>query len=416
MAPGFWTHASLDALRLRGDPLADSVIARLYTEGRVDAVNLLMRGLVANGDAPSSQLPPYVLDYLARTSEDLPAIDAERLHQAQALFDLFGPEILTVLGFYSLPASYAARRGVQVLDRTGYLRKAPVRRLFETAQMVVDVMSSGGLEPGGRGVRTAQKVRLMHAAVRHLILQDTTRPWDITELGVPINQEDMAGTLMTFSYVVLEGLKALDVTLSLQQQEAWLHAWGAVGHVLGLDARLIPVTLDEARELTYLIRERQIAVSPEGVVMTHSLVEGLKELVPGPLQGLPASFIHFFLDQDQWRGINVADLLQVPRPDWTAVIPEGLRRVGGLVGWMGDRTPLAARLLRFISRDFVAALVRAGNGGPRAAFTLPEDLQSKWRLAPERRATLPEALRGFGNVLAAAREVLTPRVLSRKVA
>ncbi|MBZ4419462.1 oxygenase MpaB family protein [Myxococcus sp. RHSTA-1-4] len=416
MAPSFWTHASLDALRMHGDPLADSVIERLFTEGRVDAVNFLMRALVSNDDLPSSQLPPYVLDYLARTSADLPAIDAEHLRRAQALFGLFGPEIMAVLGFYSLPASYAARKGVQVLDRTGYLRKAPVRRLFETAQFVVDVMSAGGLEAGGRGLRTAQKVRLMHAAVRHLILQDTARPWDAAELGMPINQEDMAGTLMTFSYVVLEGLKALDIALSSRQQEAWLHAWGAVGHVLGLEPRLIPSNMEEARELTFLIRERQIAPSSEGVVMTHSLMEGLKELVPGPLHGLPASLIHFFLDQDQWRGLNVADMLQVPRPDWTAVIPEGLRYVGGFVGWMGDRTPVAARLLRFVSRDFVAAMVRAGNGGPRATFSLPEELQSKWLLAPERRAALPEALRGFGEVLAAARDALTPRVLSRKVA
>jgi hypothetical protein len=34
----------------------------------------------------------------------------------------------------TLPAAYAARKGVQVIHRTGYLAKRPVRRAFETAR------------------------------------------------------------------------------------------------------------------------------------------------------------------------------------------------------------------------------------------------------------------------------------------
>jgi hypothetical protein len=46
----------------------------------------------------------------------------------------------------------------------------PFRRIVETAQFVLDVMAPDGLGHSGRGVRSAQKVRLMHAAIRHLIL------------------------------------------------------------------------------------------------------------------------------------------------------------------------------------------------------------------------------------------------------
>ena len=65
--------------------------------------------------------------------------------------------------------------------------------------------AAGALDAGGAGIRSAQKVRLMHDAVRHLILE---HGWD-PALGLPINQEDQLGTLLTFSAVILDGLRKL---------------------------------------------------------------------------------------------------------------------------------------------------------------------------------------------------------------
>lgn len=383
--PSRWPHALMDELRMQTDPLADSVIERLFTEGKVDAVNQLMRTLVENDDLPSSRLPPYVREYFARTQEEVLGVDPEMLRQGQELFELFGPEVMMILGFYSLPAAYAARKGVQVLARTGYLHKHPVRRVFETAQMVVDVMTPGGLEPDGRGVRTLQKVRLMHAAVRYMIRHDAKRPWDAHELGEPLNQEDMAGTLMTFSYVVLEGMRMLRIQLTPEQQQSWLASWVAVGCLLGVDPRLIPATVDEARELTLLIRQRQIAPSPEGVAMTASLIQGLQQLTPQLLEGLPASMIHFFLDQDQWLGVNVADLLQVPKPDWTSLVPHTVSHIAGLVDWVGDHTFVVARMLRYLSKTFVEGMLLLESGGRRTSFSIPKHLQERWSLRPAAR-------------------------------
>lgn len=386
MAPSLWTHEFMDEMRTKMDPLADAVIERLFTEGKVDAVNHLMRTLVENDDLPSARLPPYVREYLARAQASVPRLDQDKLRQGQELFELFGPEVMMVLGFYSLPAAYAARKGVQVLYRTGFLQKRPIRRVFETAQMVVDVMTEGGMEPDGRGVRTTQKVRLMHAAIRYMIRHDPRHPWDARELGQPINQEDLAGTLMTFSYVVLEGMKALHIELTPAQQEAWLYVWHAVGRIIGVDERLIPSNVDEARQLTFLIRRRQVAFSQEGVAMTAALVEGMQGLTPDLLDGLPASMIHFFLDQDQWQGLNVADLLRVPKPDWTALIPQAIKGIGELTDWVGDNTFVAARLLRFISKDIVEGMLLVERGGQRTPFYIPDHLQDRWRLKQGPRA------------------------------
>ncbi len=386
MPPNLWTHDFMDEMRTKMDPLADAVIERLFTEGKVDAVNRLMRTLVENDDLPSSKLPPYVVEYLVRTQADVPRLDAEKLRQGQELFELFGPEVMLILGFYSLPASYAARKGVQVLHRTGFLQKRFIRRVFETAQMVVDVMTEGGMEPDGRGVRTTQKVRLMHAAIRYLIRHDENNPWDAQELGQPINQEDLAGTLMTFAFVVLEGMKALRIDLTPEQQEAWLYVWRAVGRIIGVDERLIPANMAEAHELTFLIRERQVAQSKEGVEMTAALIEGFQQLTPGLLDGLPASMVHFFLDQDQWKGLNVADMLGVPRPDWTIIIPHAIKGISEVVDWVGDNTFVAARLLRFVSKDIVEGMLLVERGGQRTPFYIPDHLQDRWRLKPGTRS------------------------------
>ena len=55
-----YTDAMLDALRLEGDPLADKVIADIEAAGEVDAVNLLIRHLVANNQPVPEHLPPVV--------------------------------------------------------------------------------------------------------------------------------------------------------------------------------------------------------------------------------------------------------------------------------------------------------------------------------------------------------------------
>src|SRR5436190_800161 len=82
-----------------------------------------------------------------------------------------------------------AAKAVKVLHMTARLETDAQRRVIETAQLLVDVMASGGLSPSGAGKRSAQKVRLLHAAVRYLI--GKSGQWD-PALGVPINQEDLA--------------------------------------------------------------------------------------------------------------------------------------------------------------------------------------------------------------------------------
>jgi hypothetical protein len=366
----------LDDARRQGDPVADAAITEVFRDGQIEAVNALMRTLVVNDGLPSEKLPPAVRDYLLRTAA--PAdIESEQMRLAQEVFGVLGPEILAVLGFYSLPADYAAKKGVQVLYRTGRLITNPTRRVFETTQMVVDVMAPGGLGPEGKGLRSAQKVRLMHAAVRHLLTNDPKQPWD-PELGTPINQEDLAGTLMSFSFVVLDGLDRLGVDLAAADRQAYFQAWMAIGKIMGVKDELIPASFDECRALTQLIHERQIAASPEGEALAKALIEGYRKLMPWLLKGAPVSMIHLFLDEDPFTGQNVASLLGVPQANWTRWLVSLAVRFERWFGKRNIHPSLEDHAIGYISRHLIEGLLLMERGGKRAPFTIPDHLQARW--------------------------------------
>ena len=91
------------------------------------------------------------------------------------MFLRYGLTSFGILACASLPECYVLRDVAAVLGTTQRLDAHARRRIFETAMMVLAVMAEGGLAPGGGGIRVVQKVRLMHAAVRYLILSPPPR-------------------------------------------------------------------------------------------------------------------------------------------------------------------------------------------------------------------------------------------------
>ena len=167
----------------------------------------------------------------------------------------------------SLPANYACARGAEPLVRTARLTRSPKRRYVETGQMIIDAMTPGALVPGHAGYRTVRHVRLMHAAVRHVLLHadeiDGAReagiePWDHS-FGVPINQEDLLGCLLSFSVVGIESLDRSGVRLSPDEREAYVHVWNLVGHQLGIADGLLPLDWADSKLLWERVKKLEYA-------------------------------------------------------------------------------------------------------------------------------------------------------------
>lgn len=370
MSEPAWTDDFLDQMREAGDPRADAVVTEILDGGRTAAVNDLMKTLVRNDGVPARKLPKVVRDYL-ETTDDLPSwADPERITAGERFFEIHGPACVMSLACASLPACYAAARGVQVLSLTARLQTNPVRRIGETAQLMLDCMAPGGLAPGGAGIRDAQKVRLMHAAIRHLVLaSDVFDPaW-----GTPVNQEDLAGTLMTFSVVVLDSIAKLGTTFDDVDADAYFHCWNCVGHVLGIDRRLICDTIDEGRELWRRIMERNWEPSPEGRAMTDALVGAMENATPGTaFDGFPSYIVRYL------GGDELGDLLDVRRRDWTEVLGGPLRVFATASDIAGDVDPLVAEVARHFSTQLLEGLGWLARGGERAPFDIPQQLAESW--------------------------------------
>jgi hypothetical protein len=366
-----WTNESLQPLREIGDPLADAVIDELFSDGGVPAMNTLMSGFVANEHPAPDNLPAPVRSYLLQ-SDELPGwTDPELIKAGEDLFWRFGPRIILMLTCYSLPFCYLGRNGVPVLAMTNRLFSNSRRRIVETAQMVVDCMSAGGLTtPCGRGRLTIQKVRLMHGAIRRLAPGAPT--WK-SEYGVPVNQEDLAGTLMAFSYIVLDGLDKLGIQLTDQDRMGYLHCWKVIGHLLGVHDDLLPANPAQAKALADAIAAHQFGPTQEGKDMTAALLDMLANILPGDvLHDMPAILLRFFLGNEWagWLGVQEGFLEELAA--------QPIRFLGLTFGGAIEDSKTLGDIAEKMSQLLIGSIMLVGRGGNRPSFAIPTELREVW--------------------------------------
>jgi hypothetical protein len=380
-----WTDALLDRMRKTGDELADKPVKKVLDSGGVDAVNALLRTLVRNDQPAPEELPAEIQDYLAESLALPEWADMRKIKRGQQLYDTWGVLITLCLFCASLPASYAAAKGVKVLYLTARLDTDARRRVIETGQFLIDVLAVGGLDDEhGKGRRTIQRVRLMHAAVRNLIEERNKQQpglWD-PDWGTPINQEDLAGTRLAFSYIVADSLPRLGVRLPAKDVDAYLHLWDVIGHLMGVDDELRVHGKADAKALVDAIRDRQFRASPEGQDMTKALLGLMDEMTPFHRfdETIPPLIRHLI-------GDDIADMLDVPE----SKLPE-VGQLARLNKWFfvhvfgqshrdSPRYELISRIARPFGYDLVHGLFRLERGGERAPFDIPDHLARSWELS-----------------------------------
>jgi hypothetical protein len=372
MSYGRWDDTFLESMRQVGDPLADEVMAVVIRKHEIATVNRIFRSLVENDDIVPDEMPPEVNKYLAETAVLPEWADMALIEQGEKFFSLHWPTIVTLLFCASLPSAYAAWRGAQVLFLTTRLTERMHRRIFETAQFILNVMAPGAFSPHGKAIRSVQKVRLMHATIRHLIEHEPRwrSQWNM-EWGVPINQEDLAGTLMTFSTEVLVGMARFRIPIRRSEEHAFLHAWKVVGHIMGIQPNLLPIDPQDAYDLAETIFQRQRGPSEAGTVLTKALLDFMQMQAPGKLfDGMPATIIRHAVDK------NVADMLAVPKSDWTVVLLNIEEALARLFERFLQRDARSSRLLERYSFAIVQEIVKLERGGKRTLFTIPSSLRS----------------------------------------
>ncbi len=373
-----------------GDPIADEVITTLLAENQKGEIDQIFQMLVQNRQFPNpafDALPVKVRDivegYFLHTRK-LPAYaEPFKLMVASDVFRQHGPKILMILLCKSLPLCYTCWRGAKVLYQTGRLRvhgqslTAFSRRLMETAQFVVDMLTKDNFEQDGTAIVATQKVRLMHATIRHFAQQ---RNWDKETYGIPINQQDLVGTLLSFGVVIIDGLEQLGITLTPEEREAYLHLWRVVGAMMGIDSDLLSEDETECRDLMNAILAQQSGPSVEGTELTNACTALMHDrLIVGPLQRLSPYFVRFFV------GDHYADMLKVPASDaGDSFVMEAVQWFDKGVRSLDNSNLIVAAMGRAFSHSMISRILQFTNAAKSEQFYLPSALTDEWEeLTPD---------------------------------
>ncbi len=356
----------LDEARTVGDwsssgPNADELVEKVFRDqlrrpehfGRVGYHHLLVLAdqimvspellLIQNShlNQQLARMPQEIVDYF----DPMPApdwVDEKQLAIASRIWVNNTITLLLVLYASSLPSCYLIQKGIPVLYTSDKLRdrKNISQRLFETGFMLDDVMSPGGIKViqdvrdggrqdrylWGRGYLSAKKVRVLHASMRlmlqfppHTITAQNAgedrgkwkNHWDVGRLGIPINQEDMAYTLLTFGYLLPRGLEIWGDKLTLEEKNAVLHLWKVTGYIMGIQPDLMTDKWDEAESLFGKLQARGKGdgSTEAGLALTETVmgfVGGYFPKIGGMEKRLPATMI---IDQ---CGLEVARYLIAP--------------------------------------------------------------------------------------------------------
>lgn len=197
----------------------------------------------------------------------------------------------------------------EILKQANSIRPAPQRYLW------------------GKGLVSAKKVRFLHASMRSMLsganpagrstevqvsptvtesLGQQSLVWNEAELGKPINQEDLAYTMLSFGYMIPLALRHWGCRWTAEEEDAFLHLWVTVGHIMGIKDELLPNDWTEAEQLFERIQCKEAAASEQGEELTDALMEVLGDYLPSVF-GLEQSMPPILIEKQ--LGSNLTDLI-----------------------------------------------------------------------------------------------------------
>ncbi|MBE7367796.1 oxygenase MpaB family protein [Ramlibacter pallidus] len=374
-----WTAELLDEMRHTGDPLADATLQRAVWGHDVPKINAIFRSFAADDAGIPPDAPPEFLEFVQATRRLPAGVDVARAARGGQVMLEHATLCALALLLKSLPSGYAAPRLSSVLHMSGNLEKRPYRRALGVLQMLVNISQPGAFADGGGAIVTGQKLRLLHAGVRHVVRGRL--PDFAPRFGTPISQLDMAFTIMTFSVMVVDGLAALGVRWSEAEAADYFYLWQVYGVLQGIRPEWMPATLEEGRAFceAYAREFSPAEANPDGVALTRADLDMMTGLIPWPMRLLglgpaPTVYLLRMLGEEAAARVGVRRTARHVWCEWLALrLPVAWQRL-----WQ-NLTPEKEAHDR-ISRLFFRTLI-VGAWGEEVRFSVPEDLEDMRKLA-----------------------------------
>ena len=379
----------LNGLRQQGDDEADECFIQLREELQEDDFSQLFQVFNTNTVAVSHDIPKALYLFLDSAMKmplvDALPIDGERLKRGQRVFMTHALPAAMVLLLKSLPEGYAAPNLSKVLGLSENLSQRPYRRLLGVLQMVINVSSVGGFDSMGKARVTVPKIRLLHAAVRKIVREHLKEY--VTQYGVPINLEDMLGTVMGFSYLVITGIQQLKIGLSDDQAEDLYYLWRVFAQMMGIhpkgqpdSSEYVPRNLAEAQLFYDSYRRRHYVHAldnQEGVRLAASNLQMMNDLLPQTplrrlgLRLLPRIYMEELIGREGCERIGIEPVRFLFMTKWLLkTFPPVWSRLWSVV----DRVDPSDHLHENMSRVFFQGLINRELNG-EVTFQIPDTLE-----------------------------------------
>jgi len=287
------------------DDAVDRMMAAALGTGQVPTINTAMRSWVNNNDPVPSGLPADLAAHLQQATRLPDWADRAKLGLAADfnrrkdtyLFMLYGlgSGIMSTVIPREAKSVYWSAGGADMKDRAA-----------KTFTFGYDLSELTAFEPTGQFLVTANKTRLVHAAVRHLLPQSPQ--WKaVADEQIPISNGDILVTFHSLGTFVHRKLREWRVPMSPAEEDAFLHMWQVAIHLLGVREEFIPRTWAAAEAQAAQVLTPVLAPTREGRKLAEELLGLTARIDLGVTRGFLNEFVRYVLSD------AIGDWLRLPR-------------------------------------------------------------------------------------------------------
>lgn len=234
-----------------GDRPMDALVEWMYTAGMGKVRPLFDRALEHGIDnVPDA---PEPLRAFFTQVENPPAwVDWKRIELGERIFQAAGIDGIYMGRDIPFLGGFVASGINRTLMLTNTGKSGATgggQRFAETMKWALDVISDGGMRPGGKGFRSTLHVRLIHTFVRRHVAK--LPEWKADEWGVPVNQTDMAVTMLGALFSPALSSMMMGNFFTPRELDAIAHLTRYVGWIMGIEERYLPNGFLDATKQLY---------------------------------------------------------------------------------------------------------------------------------------------------------------------
>lgn len=234
-----------------GDPPMDRLLDWMCQEG-ISATRELFDQALAGGIDSVEDAPEPLRAFVTRYETPPAWVDQDKLRLGERTMRMAGRDAI----YAARDVPFLTGYGVSGINRTLLLTKngqngqtGSGQRFAETMRWALDVIDVNGMAPGGPGFRSTLHVRLIHGFVRRHVVQ--LQEWNREQWGVPVNQLDMAATMLGALLVPIIPTIPMGVVVTPRELDAVAHVARYTGWLMGIEEQWLPEGPRDAIKLLY---------------------------------------------------------------------------------------------------------------------------------------------------------------------